>query len=85
MMTSMRLAQRQVRPDDNAHRAQATHFADVLPLPWMIGRFQRGGDGQLPVVLSEDDQPLAHAAGGAVDGDVGFHECVSNCNFSCLP
>ena len=38
------------------------------------GRLQRGGEFEFGVLLAQVDEPLPHAAGGAVDCDDRFHE-----------
>ena len=45
-----------------------------LPQGRVPRRLQGGDQRQLRVFPGQADQPLAHAAGGAVDGDVGLHE-----------
>ena len=43
--------------------------AGVVAQLRMAGRFERGDDFQLRIGVAQRDEPLPHAAGGAVDGN----------------
>src|SRR5262249_13125876 len=65
--------QGQLRRDRNAQRADAGQVAGVAALVRMSGGINGRDDGQLVVLVSQHDDPLAHPPARPVDRDVCLH------------
>jgi len=57
----------------DADLADPCDFAGILTDSGMLRRFQGRDDGQIAIFARQLHDPLAHPAGGAIDGNEGWH------------